>query len=140
LSEKKIYTPIKNLVSEKIYPKTTHTLLTVYYTSYIKTNFPQTTDTFYKSLIRYFCINDSSAAFAIKVINSTKTDPLLAIFILYQNGKVYKNYTVTADTPKQVIDLTAQFILNEIGGDLDEFYQHCVNILSNIFISYTYED
>jgi hypothetical protein len=25
-------------------------------------------------------------------------------------------------------------------GDFDEFYRHCVNILSNIFISYTYED
>jgi hypothetical protein len=107
VSDIKIYTPIKNLVGEDVFPKTSHTLLTVYYTSYIKDNIPQTTDTFYKSLIQYFCINDSKARFAIKVINSTNTDPLLAIFILHQNGNVYKNYTVTADAPKQVIDLTA---------------------------------
>jgi hypothetical protein len=25
-------------------------------------------------------------------------------------------------------------------GDIDEFYKDCVNILSNVFISYTYEN
>jgi hypothetical protein len=33
--------------------------------------------------------------------------------------------------------ITYSQITNEIGGDLNDYYQHCVNILSNVFISYT---
>jgi hypothetical protein len=33
-----------------------------------------------------------------------------------------------------------EFLSEGFGGDPDEFYRNCINILSNIFISYTYED
>jgi hypothetical protein len=36
--------------------------------------------------------------------------------------------------------VSAQFILSEWEGSADDFYQHCTNILSNVFISYTYKD
>jgi hypothetical protein len=42
-------TTIKTLVDDNVFPKTTHTLLTAYYTSYIET-LPQTTDYKYTEL------------------------------------------------------------------------------------------
>jgi hypothetical protein len=56
---------------------------------------------------------------------------------------------------KVVIDLTAdlavarpekeeivssQFMVNEYGGNSETYYKYCINILSNIFISYTYDE
>jgi hypothetical protein len=87
-------------------------------------------------------------------MNSTQTDPQLHIAIYKSDNTTYKLYVVTADTHKQVIDLTidlnkarfggkivsAQFTSTTFGGDLNEYYQHCINILSNVFISYTYNE
>jgi hypothetical protein len=87
-------------------------------------------------------------------MNSTQTDPQLHIAIYKSDNTTYKQYVITSDTPKQVIDLTAdlaearlgekivstQFTSTNFGEDLDEYYQHCINILSNIFISYTYNE
>jgi hypothetical protein len=156
MSEIKIYTPIKSLVGDDIFPKTTHTLLTAYYTSYIKTNFPQTTGSQYKQLIRYYSTDETNPVIYISVVNSTYyTSPRLYIEIRKNNADIHKCYTITLTTPKIVIDLTdelatvrpneeikdAEFLSANFGvGDSDEFYRHCVNILSNIFISYTYED
>jgi hypothetical protein len=154
MSDIKIYTPIKTLVGEEVFPKTTHTLLTVYYTSYIKT-LPQTTDYKYKELVRYNSTNDTYPAIKISAVNSTNyASPQLYIEIRENNADIHKSYTITADTPKVVIDLTdelaaarpgeeikdAEFAFADFGGDSDEFYLHSVNILSNVFISYTYED
>jgi hypothetical protein len=79
--------------------------------------------------------------------------PQIFIAIIQTYGIAEKVYTITASEPKVVIDLTAdlaaarsrpeiisaQFRPNEFGGNPDDFYQHCINILSKIFISYTYE-
>jgi hypothetical protein len=65
------------------------------------------------------------------------------------NGNQYKEYTITEDEPKLVIDLTADlaaaregkeivsalFAPSTYGGDVDTYYKDCINILSNIFIS-----
>jgi hypothetical protein len=70
------------------------------------------------------------------------------------NSGFYKEYVVTANEPKIVIDLTAdlavtrpgeditgtQFTLAAFGGDKNVFHTHCINILKDIFISYTYEN
>jgi hypothetical protein len=58
-------TTMKTLVGEDVFPKTTHTLLTVYYTSYIETNIPQTTNATRKLLLRYYCLNESYELIAI---------------------------------------------------------------------------
>jgi hypothetical protein len=145
---------MKTLVGNDIFPKTTNTMLTVYYTSYIKTDVPEVTDSTRKPLVQYFCADDTYPAIVISVMNSTQTDPQLHIAIRKSDNTTYKQYVVTVDTHKQVIDLTAdlaearlgekivstQFAGTNFGGDLDEYYQHCINILSNVFISYTYHD
>jgi hypothetical protein len=154
MSELKIYTPIKTLVGEKVFPKTTHTLLTAYYTSYIENNnLPPST--IRKPLLRYYCTDEAGPAIVISVIGTTYFGlPQLYIEIYNSNGNIYKIYTITTSEPKVVIDLTtdlaaarpgekivsAQFTPADFGRNSDEFYQHCVNILSNVYISYTYED
>jgi hypothetical protein len=100
---------MKTLVDENIFPKTTHSFLTCYYTWYIESNVPQTS--IYKPLVQYFCINDSFAAIQIKVTHSTLSGPQLVIFIVYQNGNVYNRYIVSAETPKKVTDLTADLVV-----------------------------
>jgi hypothetical protein len=64
------------------------------------------------------------------------------------NGNQYKEYTITEDVPKLVIDLTAdlaparegkeivsaQFIRREYGKSIETYYKDCINVLSNIFI------
>jgi hypothetical protein len=66
---------------------------------------------------------------------------------------MYKEYIISTTNYKGIYDLTtdlnnarpgeklvsAQFMVNEFGGESNDFYQHCINILSNFFISYTYE-
>jgi hypothetical protein len=71
------------------------------------------------------------------------------------NSGIYKEYVVTASALKVVIDLTVDLAVTrpkeEItgtqfkfidfgGGDVNMFSLHCINILSNFFISYAYED
>jgi hypothetical protein len=69
-------------------------------------------------------------------MNSTQTDPQIHIGIYKPDSINYKQYIITADTPKQVIDLTgdlaearlgekivsAQFSSSNFGGDLNEYY------------------
>jgi hypothetical protein len=154
MNEIKIYTPIKTLVGENIYPKTTHTLLTAYYSSYIENNnLPPSTNR--KPLLRYYCTNETYPVIVISVIGTTYLGlPQLRIEIYNSNGDCHKEYILTANERKVVMDLTAelatvrpgkeivsaQFALADFGGDSNEFYKHCVNILSNVFIFYTYED
>jgi hypothetical protein len=151
MSEIKIYTPIKTLVGEDVFPKTTHTLLTAYYTSYIKT-LPQIIDYKYKGLVRYFSTDDTYPAIIISAVNSTYyASPRLYIEIKKNNADIHKSYIITPITPKVAFDLTADLAACRSGqeiisaqfiptGNPDTFYQHCVNILGNVFISYTYED
>jgi hypothetical protein len=148
-------TTIKILVGEGIYPKTSHTLLTVYYTSYIDTILPVVNNSFFKTLLYYRSSQSSSAVIQISVINSSTIDPQLYIKIYNTSTRsVYKEYRITKNEPKVVIDLTtdlavarpgqyissALFTVNDYGGNIDDFYRHCVNILSSVFISYTYDD
>jgi hypothetical protein len=92
------------------------------------------------------------SAIGISVVNSTYyVSPHLPIIINQNYGQVHKEYIVTASGPKVVIDLTAELVAVRWGeeivstgfvanGDPNDFYKDCVNILSNVFISYTYED
>jgi hypothetical protein len=145
---------IKTLVNDDIFPKTTNTLLTAYYTSYIKTNIPQTTNTTIKLLFQYFCTNNTIPIIQISLINSTETDPQLVISIFDSNSSLYNKYIIKQDVPKLVIDLTADLLIAGPGEEIafaqsagyidwrtqNEFYQDCINIFNNIFISYTYEE
>jgi hypothetical protein len=129
-------------------------MLTAYYTSYIKTNVPQTTNTTRRQLLQYFSANDTYIAITISVLNSTQTDPQLNIKIANKFGNLSKEYTITQNEPKVVIDLTAdlaaakpgeeivsaKFTQSLYGENSEIFYKDCVNILSNIFISYTYDE
>jgi hypothetical protein len=73
-------TTIKTSVGEDIYPKTFDTFLTAFYTSYIKTSIPQTTNTTKKPLLYYYCTNQSHPAIIFSVVNSTYyTSPQLYI-------------------------------------------------------------
>jgi hypothetical protein len=90
----------------------------------------------------------------IRVMNSTQTDPQIHIGIYKPDSTNYKQYIVTLNEPKQVIDLTAdlaavregkeivsaQFSPAAYGGDVDIYSKDCDNILSNVFISYTYDE
>jgi hypothetical protein len=76
--------------------------------------------------------------------------------ILKKDGQTYKQYIATQNTPKVSIDITVDFAaarseLADITSfyfrknenperSADQFYQDCINILSNVFISYTYND
>jgi hypothetical protein len=149
----KFSTTIKTTVGENVFPKTTHTFLTCYYTSYIEA-LPQTTDSNYKPLLQYFCTNVNYPAIEITVINSTVVTPQIYIKILQTNGSVNTTYTISQYTPIIKIDLTAdlavarsgqeiisaQLTPNNFGGFSEPFYHYCVNILSNVFISYTYDN
>jgi hypothetical protein len=86
----------------------------------------------------------------ISTVNSTYYElPQLYIAIKGIYGALHKNYTITTNEPKIIIDLTAELAAvkpNEeivsayfvTPDDKDQFYKDCVNILNNIFISYTY--
>jgi hypothetical protein len=131
-------------------------LLTLYYSSYIKNNLLQVADTSPKPLVQYFCTNESHTVIEISINNATYyQSPLIFISIFNSNGNLINQYTVKADTPKKVIDLTAdlarirpedkeivsaKFSQSLFGGTSETFYQHCINVLSNIFISYTYDE
>jgi hypothetical protein len=141
-------TIIKTFVGEEVFPKTTNTMLTAYFTSYIKTNISLIIA---KELFRYYSSDDTYAAIIILVASSPPTPYVQIITPL---NDVYKQYKILSTTSKVVIDLTAdlaearpneeivsaQFRYSDFKGDINNFYKHCVNILSNVFISYTYED
>jgi hypothetical protein len=145
----KYATTMKTLVGNDIFPKTTNTMFIVYYISYIKTDVPEVTDSTRKPLAQYFCADDTYPTIIISVMNFTQTDPQLHIAIYKSDNTTYKQYVVTVDTPKQVIDLTVdlaearlgekivstQFASTTFEGDINENYQHCINILSNVFFS-----
>jgi hypothetical protein len=67
----KYSTTIKTIVDENVFPKTTNTLFTLYYTSYIKNNLPGVTDTGRKVLLYYYCTDETNPAIEISVNNST---------------------------------------------------------------------
>jgi hypothetical protein len=152
-NSQKFSTTIKTSVGETVFPKTTHTLLTVYYTSYIKTDLSQFIN---KPLIYYYCTDETNTAIQIYVMNSGYPSPQIVIAINNSDcsNSLYKSYRISESEPKVVIDLTADlaaaregkeigsahFRFNEFGGDPDEYYQHCINILNNVFISYTYNE
>jgi hypothetical protein len=48
----KYATTMKSLVGNDIFPKTTNTMFTVYFTSYIKTDVPEVTDGIRKPLVQ----------------------------------------------------------------------------------------
>jgi hypothetical protein len=79
----------------------------------------------------------------------------IKISVLNSNNTLYKEYRVTASEPKVVIDLTADLAIARPGKEItslqvkesdhptrtaDQFYQDCINILTNVFISYSYTD
>jgi hypothetical protein len=146
---------IKTLVGDDIYPKTTNTILTVYYSSYIDTVFPKDTITSATNNMFTYLTN-SSTIIMISIINSTKVEPKIIVTIHKLDGETYKRYEATRDVPKVTIDLTVDFAAArsepvEITSlqfrkptnptrTADEFYQDCINILGNMFISYSYED
>jgi hypothetical protein len=81
--------------------------------------------------------------------------PSIIVRILKLNGQLNEEYIATQDTPKVTIDLTVDFALARSGAEIaslqflksqnstrtaDKFYQDCINILSNVFFSYTYKD
>jgi hypothetical protein len=150
----KFATIIKSSIGEGIYPKITHTLLTAYYSSYLKNNISQVTDNVRKHLVFYYTQTQTYPAIEISVLNSTiYAYPRIYILISNLNGSMYREYVITQSSPKVTIDLTAdlaaarpgeviihaQFKPVEFGGDLNEFYTHCINILLNVFFSSTYE-
>jgi hypothetical protein len=142
-SGQKYSTTIKTSVGENIYPKTTNTLLTVYFS-----DIPQTEGSTIKPLVRYYCSNEEYPTFQISVINSTQIGPQLVIKIYDSSGDVKSRCIVEQNNLKPVFDITsflnydrpgqeivsAQFMVNEYGGTSELFYKDCVNILSNVFI------
>jgi hypothetical protein len=134
---------IKTLVGDNIYPKTTNTIFTLSYSSYIDT---LPTDIY---LLEYYTDNTGTAYPSI-TISTTKTTLQLILSI---SG--YNQYTATKDTPKVVIDLTADLAVARPGKEIaffkfkksdtpwitkDVYYQNCIDILDNVFISYSYKD
>jgi hypothetical protein len=156
-SNQKYPTLVKTIVGDSVYPKTTNTFLTVYYSSYINTVFPQaTTNDYYNQIFHYFCTGEGIATIVILIVNSTLSTPKIVVGILKTNGQPYKEYVATQDTPKVIVNLTTdipgarpgvveitnlKFCKSENSTrSADQFYQDCVNILGNAFISYSYKD
>jgi hypothetical protein len=148
---------VKILACDNIYLRTANTILTVYYSSYIDTVFlKETTNNSTKPMLYCYSTGQTYPTFFISIINSTRSVPRIMVDILKLNGQTDKRYEVTLDTPKVMIDLTADFaaVRSELADitslqflksqnperTADQFYQDCINILSNVFISYTYKD
>jgi hypothetical protein len=86
--------------------------------------------------------------------NKNYTSPRLAVMMYELNSSSANSYITTLTEPKVVIDLTAELTSLRLGEEIlfaqfptaeyqetpEIFYKDCVNILSNVFISYTYED
>jgi hypothetical protein len=148
---------MKTLAGDDVFPKTTNTSLTMYYSSYIKTDLPQTDSVTQKKLLQYFCTDETYPAIVFSVITSSSmgyTPRLYILFYTSTNGMKYSR-SVTENSPKFICDLTAQLASARPGEEIvsaqfmlsehptrtaDQFYKDCVNILSNVFISYTYKN
>jgi hypothetical protein len=151
-------TTIKTLVDNNIFPKTTNTLITLYYSSYIDNYIPPTTANTNRNLVSYYDAIDATPLFVITVVNSTiGTTPGISLAIITTTGPVFKVYKATKETPKIVCDLTTdlaegrpgevikyakfgQNLISPYTRSVDDFFQDCTNLLSNIFISYTYDE
>jgi hypothetical protein len=139
---------IKTIVGDTIYPRTTNTIITLYYSSYIDTLQAHT------DLLEYY--TNSASAYPAITISITKTSPLqLILTIMYTDSTGYNQYIATKNTPKVVIDLTADLAVVRPGEEIaffkfkksnipwitkDVYYQNCIDILGNVFISYSYKD
>jgi hypothetical protein len=150
-------TTIKTTISDDpiIFPRTTNTLITIYYSSYVDDYIPSYVDNTYRVLLAFS--TESSELFNIGVINSTSNIPGVLIRIKKPDGTAYKTYKATKETPMIVCDLTTDLAAARPGEVIKsakfsqsssspyarsqtDFFQDCVNILSNVFISYTYKD
>jgi hypothetical protein len=101
ISNQKYPTTIKTVVNDNILPRTTNTIVTYYYSSYINTVLPQTTGTTRKPLVQYFCTNETYPAIIIAVSNnSTELPPQLSIRIYDLNGNRKMDNVVKQDQPK----------------------------------------
>jgi hypothetical protein len=129
-------------------------MLTVFYSSYINTDLPQTTDSTHKLLIQYFCTDESYPVIVISVINSTVVISQVYIEIFHSSGNSKKKYIMRQYVPKVIIYLTADlitailrrkivsvhFMYSEYRVSPNTFNKNCINILSNVLISYMYKD
>jgi hypothetical protein len=102
----------KSIVNDNIYPRTTHRMLTLYYSSYI--DIVQGTNTY---LLEYYTTSETPYATIIISISKAST-PQLKLSIKYTSGSSYKDYVVTQDQPKVVIDLTADLAVATPGKKL----------------------
>jgi hypothetical protein len=153
-------TTIKTTVRDTdpiIYPGTTNTLITIYYSSYVDNYIPATTGAANRSLVDYFSLDSPSAIqlFMITVVNNTT--PRIALSILTTTGQTFKTYTATKQTPKVVCDLTADLAEGKPGEIIKfakfdqnsvtpyarsqaDFFQDCIVLLDHVYISYSYKD
>jgi hypothetical protein len=93
-------TTIKTTVRDTdpiIFPRTTNTLITMYYSSYVDNYIPVTTGCGYRSLVDYFSSDSISATplFMIRVVNNDT--PQISLIILRTTGLTYKAYTATKE-------------------------------------------
>jgi uncharacterized protein YoxC len=73
ISEQMYHTTIKTLLGDNIYPRTTNTILTIYYSSYIDTIFPKDTiTTANNNMFTFYSNSSTSTILMISIINSTK--------------------------------------------------------------------
>jgi hypothetical protein len=106
---------IKTLVGDDIYPKTTNTIFTLYYSSYIDTVEGKNT-----YLLDYN--TNSATSYAVITISISKTSPpQLVLSINYTSSSEYKKYVVTQDTPKVTVDLTADLEVARPGEEITSF-------------------
>jgi hypothetical protein len=153
-------TTIKTTVRDTdpiIFPRTTNTLITMYYSSYVDNYIPVTESATNRSLVDYLPSDSPSAIplFMIRVVNNDT--PQLSLTILKTTGITYKAYTATKTTPKVVCDLTADLAAARPGEIIKfakfdqnsvspyprsqaDFFQDCIVLLDHVYISYSYKD
>jgi hypothetical protein len=142
---------IKTIIGDTIYPRTTNTIITLYYSSYMDTLQAHT------DLLEYYTDNTGTAypAITISIAKTSPSSSELILTIMYTNSTGYNQYKATKDTPKVVIDLTGDLAIVRPGEEIasfkfkksdtpwitaDVYYQNCIDILGNVFISYSYKD
>jgi hypothetical protein len=94
---------------------------------------------------------------SLLAFNSTVNAPGVLIRIKKPDGTAYKSYVAAKQKPKIVCDLTTDLAAARPGEVIKsakfsqsstspyarsqtDFFQDCLNILSNVFISYTYKE
>jgi hypothetical protein len=110
-----------------------------------------------KKLLQYFCTNEAHPAIVFSVVTSSSMGltPRLYITFYTSCGGAKVDRSVTESSPKYVYDLTAELASARLGEEIvsaqfmlsehttrtaDQFYKDCLNILGNVFISYTYKN